>query len=86
MCLIATFDNCTQASSSVQLMDFILEKFQNTQPSYMRHEKIIMIINWLFSLFLGIIILALIAKYVQHWRYIQLALNIPTLATLLYIW
>ena len=39
-----------------------------------------------FLSFLGIIILALIAKYVQHWRYIQLALNIPTLATLLYIW
>ena len=34
----------------------------------------------------GIIILALIAKYVEHWRYIQLALNIPTLATVLYIW
>ena len=34
----------------------------------------------------GIIVLALIAKYVQHWRYIQLAINIPTLATLLYIW
>ena len=39
-----------------------------------------------FLSFSGIIILALIAKYVQHWRYIQLALNIPTLATLLYIW
>ena len=39
-----------------------------------------------FDLLLGIIILALIAKYVEHWRYIQLALNIPTLATLLYIW
>ena len=36
--------------------------------------------------FVGIIILALIAKYVEHWRYIQLAINIPTLATLLYIW
>ena len=36
--------------------------------------------------FIGIIILALIAKYVEHWRYIQLAINIPTLATLLYIW
>ena len=34
----------------------------------------------------GIIILALIAKYVEHWRYIQLAINIPTVATLLYIW
>lgn len=36
--------------------------------------------------FPGIILLALVAKYVEHWRYIQLALNIPTLATLLYIW
>ena len=34
----------------------------------------------------GIITLALIAKYVQHWRYIQLAINIPTIATLFYIW
>lgn len=34
----------------------------------------------------GIIILAIIAKYVEHWRYIQLAINIPTIATLLYIW
>ena len=34
----------------------------------------------------GIILLALIAKYVQHWRYIQLAINIPTLATIFYIW
>ena len=35
---------------------------------------------------MGIILLALIAKYVQHWRYIQLAINIPTLATIFYIW
>ncbi|XP_040579995.1 solute carrier family 22 member 7 isoform X2 [Lepeophtheirus salmonis] len=34
----------------------------------------------------GIILLALIAKYVQHWRYIQLAINIPTIATIFYIW
>jgi len=34
----------------------------------------------------GIILLAVIAKYVEHWRYIQLAINIPTLSTLLYIW
>ena len=34
----------------------------------------------------GIILLALIAKYVQHWRYIQLAVNIPTIATIFYIW
>ena len=34
----------------------------------------------------GVITLALIAKYVQHWRYIQLAINIPTIATLFYIW
>ena len=35
---------------------------------------------------IGIILLALIAKYVQNWRYIQLAINIPTLATIFYIW
>ena len=34
----------------------------------------------------GVILLALIARYVQHWRYIQLAINIPTLATIFYIW
>jgi len=34
----------------------------------------------------GIILLAVVAKYVQHWRYIQLALNVPTAATLLFIW
>ena len=34
----------------------------------------------------GVILLALIAKYVQHWRYIQLAINIPTVATIFYIW
>ncbi|TRY70254.1 hypothetical protein TCAL_07532 [Tigriopus californicus] len=34
----------------------------------------------------GIVLLAVIAKYVQHWRYIQLAINIPTLATIFYIW
>ena len=34
----------------------------------------------------GIILLALIAKYVRHWRYIQLAINIPTIATIFYIW
>ena len=34
----------------------------------------------------GVILLALIAKYIQHWRYIQLAINIPTIATLFYIW
>ena len=34
----------------------------------------------------GVILLALIAKYVQHWRYIQLAINIPTIATIFYIW
>ena len=33
----------------------------------------------------GIILLALIAKYVQHWRYIQLAISIPTIATIFYI-
>ena len=49
-------------------------------------EKINQVSIEFFLSFLGIIILALIAKYVQHWRYIQLALNIPTLATLLYIW
>lgn len=49
-------------------------------------EKINQVSIDFFLSFLGIIILALIAKYVQHWRYIQLALNIPTLATLLYIW
>ena len=35
---------------------------------------------------LGVILLAVIAKYVQHWRYIQLAINIPTMATIFYIW
>ncbi len=35
---------------------------------------------------LGVILLAVIAKYVQHWRYIQLAINIPTVATIFYIW
>ena len=35
---------------------------------------------------LGVILLAIIAKYVQHWRYIQLAINIPTMATIFYIW
>jgi len=41
----------------------------------------------IFDLFIsGIVLLALIAKYVQHWRYIQLAINIPTLATVFYIW
>ena len=49
-------------------------------------EKINQVSIEFFLSILGIIILALIAKYVQHWRYIQLALNIPTLATLLYIW
>ncbi len=34
----------------------------------------------------GIILLAAIAKTVQHWRFIQLAINIPTLATVFYIW
>jgi len=34
----------------------------------------------------GVILLAAIAKAVQHWRYIQLAINIPTLATIFYIW
>ena len=35
---------------------------------------------------LGIILLAAIAKFVRHWRYIQLAVNIPTAATIFYIW
>lgn len=34
----------------------------------------------------GIVLLAVIARYVQHWRYIQLAINIPTVATVFYIW
>lgn len=57
--------------------------FENYLP--ILAEKIIRF-QLIILTFLGIIILALIAKYVQHWRYIQLALNIPTLATLLYIW
>ena len=32
------------------------------------------------------VLVAVVAKYVEHWRYIQLALHVPTLATLLYIW
>ena len=35
---------------------------------------------------IGIIILALIAKYIQNWRFIQLAINVPTVATIFYIW
>ena len=35
---------------------------------------------------LGIMALAVMAKYVQHWRYIQLAINIPTVSTIFYIW
>ena len=34
----------------------------------------------------GILLVAVVAKYVLHWRYTQLALHVPTLATLLYIW
>ena len=34
----------------------------------------------------GIMALAVISKYVQDWRYIQLALNIPTVSTIFYIW
>ena len=34
----------------------------------------------------GVITLALIAKYVHDWRNIQLAINIPTIATVFYIW
>ena len=38
------------------------------------------------TLILGILLVAVVAKYVLHWRYTQLALHVPTLATLLYIW
>ena len=34
----------------------------------------------------GLILLAACCYFVQHWRYIQLAISIPTLVTLLYIW
>ena len=34
----------------------------------------------------GLILLAVCCYFVQHWRYIQLAISIPTLVTLLYIW
>ena len=72
-------------------MQFIIMLEYNTISSTLENylpilaEKIIRF-QLIILTFLGIIILALIAKYVQHWRYIQLALNIPTLATLLYIW
>jgi OCT family organic cation transporter-like MFS transporter 4/5 len=34
----------------------------------------------------GMVLVAVVAKFIGHWRYVQLALHIPTLATLLYIW
>ena len=77
MCLNAVYNN-----AQVQYEHYF-HIFENYLP--ILAEKIIRF-QLIILTFLGIIILALIAKYVQHWRYIQLALNIPTLATLLYIW
>ena len=35
---------------------------------------------------IGLILLAVCCYFVQHWRHVQLAISIPTLVTLLYIW
>ncbi len=35
---------------------------------------------------MGLIIMGLVAMYIQNWRYIQLAINIPTLGTIVFIW
>ena len=34
----------------------------------------------------GVMALALIAKYIPHWRYTQLVINAPMIPALIYIW
>ena len=35
---------------------------------------------------LGMLVVALVARFVGQWRFVQLVLHVPTLATLLYVW
>lgn len=35
---------------------------------------------------LGFMMFIVVTRYVEHWRFVQLVVNIPTMATLLYIW
>jgi len=35
---------------------------------------------------MGLILLAVIAMHIPNWRYIQLAINLPTLCTIVFIW
>lgn len=35
---------------------------------------------------LGLMIIAVMTMYIQNWRYIQLAINVPTLSTIIFIW
>ena len=51
----------------------------------MKHRTIV---GTVFELFwgMGVIWLALVAMLVREWRFIQLALTLPSVLTIVYIW
>ena len=79
----------TMAASALQLVwtgGKLEEDHQNSLANKLVVQKPSSCCLVTHTLFEGILLVAVVAKYVLHWRYTQLALHMPTLATLLYIW
>ncbi len=51
-------------------------------PKFRTFAGVIMEIFWAA----GIVLLGFAAYFIKHWRYIQLAVSLPSLVTILYIW
>jgi OCT family organic cation transporter-like MFS transporter 4/5 len=51
-------------------------------PTYRTMAGCIIEAFWAF----GLMIIAVLTMYIQNWRYIQLAINVPTLSTIIFIW